>query len=363
MSDNYDCIIVGGGFYGMVLATELKKRFSKVLVIEKESAIMTRASYNNQARIHMGYHYPRSLITAYRSHINFSRFTKEYEEAVVNNFDNFYAISKINSKISANQFYTKFKKMGIPIQVADKGTKELFNSRLIEEVFKVKEYCFDSTKLKEIIFNKFNDLDCEIIYNSSVNRIAKNLNNLKVVLSDDRIFKSKNVFNCTYSGTNLILKNSNLPLLDLKHELTEICLIDLPFELKDIYLTVMDGPFFSILPFPSKNISSISHVRYTPHEFWHDRIELKNGYKKLIDYGKKSNFKYMINDACRYIPIISKAIYKESLFEVKTVQTKNENDDGRPILYNKDYHIKNFSNIMGGKIDNIYDIVESINTD
>jgi hypothetical protein len=363
MSDNYDCIIVGGGFYGMVLATELKKRFSKVLVIEKESAIMTRASYNNQARIHMGYHYPRSLITAYRSHINFSRFTKEYEEAVVNNFDNFYAISKINSKISANQFYTKFKKMDIPIQVADKGTKELFNSRLIEEVFKVKEYCFDSTKLKEIIFNKFNDLDCDIIYNSSVNRIAKNLNNIKVILSDGRILKSKNVFNCTYSGTNLILKNSNLPLLDLKHELTEICLIDLPSKLKGKYVTIMDGPFFSILPFPSKNLSSISHVRYTPHEFWQDRIKLKDGYKKLIKYEKKSNFKYMINDACRYIPDIRKALYKESLFEVKTVQTKNENDDGRPILYNKDYHIKNFSNIMGGKIDNIYDIVESINLD
>lgn len=324
---------------------------------------MTRASYNNQARVHMGYHYPRSLVTAYRSHINFSRFTSEYKEAIVTNFDNFYAISKTNSKISANQFYTRFKKMGIPIQVADKATKKLFNSRLIEEVYKVKEYCFDSSKLKEIIFNKFIELNCEIIYNSSVDRITKNLNNINVILSDGKILKSKNVFNCTYSGTNLVLKNSNLPLLDLKHELTEICLIDLPSELKGIYVTIMDGPFFSILPFPSKNLSSISHVRYTPHEFWHDRIELKNGYKEIINYEKKSNFKYMINDACRYIPDIGKALYKESLFEVKTVQTKNENDDGRPILYNKDYHIKNFSNIMGGKIDNIYDIIESINLD
>ena len=42
--------------------------------------------------------------------------------------------------------------------------------------------------------------------------------------------------------------------------------------------------------------------------------------------------------------------------KVKTVLQQNENNDGRPILYRKDYGFKNFDIVMGGKIDNIYDV-------
>ena len=63
-------------------------------------------------------------------------------------------------------------------------------------------------------------------------------------------------------------------------------------------------------------------------------------YTKIVkDYEKKSNFRYMINDAKRYIPLLENAVYKDSIYEVKTVQVKNETDDGRPILFTKDYEI------------------------
>ena len=151
-----------------------------------------------------------------------------------------------------------------------------------------------------------------------------------------------------------------MPLLNLKHEITEMSLIELPDELKNFSITIMDGPFFSIMPFPSRNLNTFSHVRYTPHGSWIDKDEYHNGYEILKDYEKKSNFRYMINDAKRYIPLLENAVYKDSIYEVKTVQVKNETDDGRPILFTKDYEIKNFSNIMGGKIDNIYEILDTI---
>ena len=37
---------------------------------------------------------------------------------------------------------------------------------------------------------------------------------------------------------------------------------------------------------------------------------------------KKSNFRYMINDAKRYIPLLKDVVYKDSIYEVKTVQVK-----------------------------------------
>ena len=65
----------------------------------------------------------------------------------------------------------------------------------------------------------------------------------------------------------------------------------------------------------------------------------------------------MIRDAARYMPGLTEAVRKDSLFEVKTVLVKNETDDGRPILFEKSEALPGFYSVLGGKIDNIYDIV------
>lgn len=362
MRKKYDCIVIGGGFFGSTLGLFLKEYFDDVLVLEQESDILQRASYVNQARVHMGYHYPRSLVTAFRSLANFPKFIIDFEKAIKDDFDKFYAIAKVGSKVNAKQFYEIYRKMGAPISKAPSHTKALFNDKLIDEVFKVKEFAFDAKILKEIILEKYEESACELRLNTKVRSIEKNLDeSIHVHIEGGETLNAKFVFNCTYSGLNTILQNSQMPLLNLKHEITEMSLIELPEELKNFSITVMDGPFFSIMPFPSRGtLNTFSHVRYTPHGSWIDNEEYNNGYEILKKYEKKSNFRYMINDAKRYIPLLENAVYKESIFEVKTLQVKNESDDGRPILFTKDYGIKNFSNIMGGKIDNIYEILDTI---
>ena len=54
---NYDKIIIGAGLYGLYSALFCGKNNEKVLVLEKEDAPFKRATYINQARVHMGYHY------------------------------------------------------------------------------------------------------------------------------------------------------------------------------------------------------------------------------------------------------------------------------------------------------------------
>jgi len=356
----YDCIVIGGGFFGSTLGLFLQEYFDNVVVLEKEDDIMQRASYVNQARVHMGYHYPRSLVTAFRSLANFPRFVADFRKAIKDDFDKYYAIAKVGSKVNSKQFYEIYKKMGAPISKAPIGIKALFDDRLTEEVFKVKEFAFDAKILKEIILEKFDESGCELRLQAKVAKVEDKGDSIDVVMEDGEILNAKFVFNCTYSSLNNILKNSDLDMLNLKHEITEMALIELPDELKDFSITVMDGPFFSIMPFPSRGLNTLSHVRYTPHGSWIDKEGYQDGHKILEDYHKKTNFPYMLNDAKRFIPLLSEAIYKESIFEVKTIQVKNENDDGRPILFTKDYGIKNFSNIMGGKIDNIYEILDTI---
>lgn len=342
----YDAIIIGGGFYGSIIALFLKKKFKNVVILEKESDLLLNASCNNQARIHNGYHYPRSIVTAIRSHENYARFIKDFKPAVDSNYTMVYAIAKNNSKITSTQFIKFCKQIGSPLTPVPQNIKELFNDQLIEDVFLVQEDVFNISILRKLIKKKLKKNAIPVSFNHEVFKISSKTNYLSIKLKNNNSLSSKVVFNCTYANSNKILSNSSIPLLPLKHELAEMPLIKLPFTLSNLGITIIDGPFFSIMPYPSKNLHTIHHVRYTPHA------------TKEIE----SKFIYMLKDIKRYLPSIESVVYKKSLYETKTILKQSEITDSRPILFRKHHGFKNFHVIMGGKIDNIYDILEELKT-
>lgn len=363
-STRYDVIIIGGGFYGLSIATYLAERLDlqRILVLEKDADFMQRASYNNQARIHNGYHYPRSLLTGLRSRVNLPTFVQEYPDAVVKNFDKYYAIAKTFSKISARQFEIFSDRIGAEVSSAPQSVKQLFDRTYIEDIFKVKEYAFDAYKLKRLLLERIERLNIDILPNSCVSKVGGHGKELIVELENGRSFVAGRVFNCTYSLINTINNKSMLPVVPLKHELVEMCLVDLPESLKGISVTVMDGPFFSFMPFPDRGLTTLSHVRYTPHSEWHDsETAVRDGHSYLSSGIKRiSHYAQMKSDVVRYIPSFKDAEYADSLWEIKTVLPKSEGDDSRPILYKNNYGLEGYTIIMGGKIDNIYDVYDEL---
>jgi len=354
---NLKMIIIGGGFYGCEIALFLKRKgYKNILILEKENELLTKASYINQARVHNGYHYPRDFLTAYRSHENYYRFKKDYQFAIDDSFVKIYAIAKINSKTNSFQFEKFIKKVGSPIKKASKKYRDLFNPFLIEEVYETEESAFDAKKLRDYFKKKLKEKKIPIIFNTFVKKIKKE-NNQFVLETNNKKYFADYVINCTYSGINYLLKNSGLPILPLKQEITETVLIKPPPEIKGLGITVMDGPFFSTMPFPAEGCYSLTHVRYTPHSFWTDIENYQDPHQLEKTYKPKSNFLFMIKDASRYLSCLAKANYIKSLYTLKTLLLQKEEDDGRPILFKNDYHLKNFFVILGGKIDNIYDIL------
>ena len=117
----HDAVIIGGGFYGAAIAVYLKKQrgFRRVLLIEQDDSLLSRASYNNQARVHNGYHYPRSFTTAYRSRVNMPRFLRDWPDAVPKDFVKLYAIARRNSKVTARQFDRFCRQIGARIEPAE----------------------------------------------------------------------------------------------------------------------------------------------------------------------------------------------------------------------------------------------------
>ena len=366
--ERYDVVIIGGGFFGCSLALHLKKPTNKVLILEKESDLMLHASYNNQARVHGGYHYPRSLLTALRSRVNLDGFMQEYGEIVDSTFEKYYAISRTFSKVSARHFYLFYKRIGAEIETAPAAIKKLFNSNLIEDVFRVREYAFDSLKLRHLIRRKLDAADVTYRFGAEAERLESDDNGIAITFTDPQSSTSsihtKRLFNCTYSHINKLNYNSGLPFSPLKHELTEMALVDVPDELRNVGITVMDGPFFSIMPFPPRGLHTLSHVRYTPHVEWQDHEGTwRNGHQFLRDNRPPTAFAKMVADAQRYVPSIGKSNYIDSLWEVKTVLTASEQDDSRPILFSADHGgIKGYTVVMGGKIDNIRDVLMEVGT-
>jgi len=359
--------IIGGGFYGVVIALYLKrvKGIENVDIYEKEAALLTRASFANQARLHSGYHYPRSFTTAYRSRENFHRFCSDWSNCVKSDFQKYYALARRNSKVTSTQFTRFCDQVGAPLQEAETEISELFNPALIEAVYKVEEYAFDAIKLRSWADQELaaSGVGChfdQLITDAS----AGAENSIQVSIRDSsgtKTTKSYPIgFNCTYSGLSQVEADQSPGRLRLKHEIAELALIEPPPELEKIGVTVMDGPFFSTMPFPAKGCHSLSHVRYTPHSFWVDEYGL-SPYDVLEQSTLETRVDRMIRDASRYLPALAKSRYRESLFEVKTVLEKNESDDGRPILFRESTSTPGLYSVLGGKIDNIYDLLESIN--
>lgn len=369
-SSIWDAIIIGGGFYGTAIAIYLVKNrgLRRVLLLEQEEALLSRASYSNQARVHNGYHYPRSFTTAFRSRVNLPRFVRDWPQIVQRDFVKLYALARRNSKVTAKQFERFCHEIGAKIEPADAGLKRLFEPRLIEEVFLVEEFAFDSTRLAKWATDELHDAGVDIYYSTKALAISHSPTgkSLTVVMQRQPGHTSsvltRCVFNCTYSGINQFSGDFPGTHTGLKHEITEMALMQVPDELKNIGVTVMDGPFFSMMPFPARNLHTLSHVRYTPHFSWNDEQGV-DPYRKLDEYNRATRVDRMVRDVGRYLPSALKAKYVDSLFEIKTVLIKNEGDDGRPILFEKHSELPGCYSVLGGKIDNIYDVLEKLDSE
>ncbi|MFN7834371.1 MAG: NAD(P)/FAD-dependent oxidoreductase [Burkholderiaceae bacterium] len=363
---NHDAVIVGGGFYGAAIAIYLVKQrgFKRIVLVERAPALLSRASYNNQARVHNGYHYPRSFTTAYRSRVNLPKFVRDWPDAVSQDFTKLYAIARRNSKVTAKQFDRFCREIGAKVQPAEPSLQALFEPGLIEDVFLVEEYAFDSTKLASWAARELQDCGVQIHLKTSVTAISNGQKQtlqltLKPEGRPEELLTCRYVFNCTYSGLNQFKGDFPGTQTGLKQEITEMALMQAPPALEGLGITVMDGPFFSMMPFPARGLHTLSHVRYTPHMHWNDEQGI-DPYQKLDEYARATRVDRMVRDVGRYLPAVLNAKYVESLFEIKTVLMKNEGDDGRPILFEKHSQLPGCYSVLGGKIDNIYDVLEKL---
>lgn len=367
--EHFDKIIIGAGLYGLYASLFCAKNGEKVLVFEHDPESFSRASYINQARVHMGYHYPRSYTTAKTSANYYDRFIEDYHFCIHNSFDKIYAISKHFSWTNTAQFKKFCNDTDIlckPINV-----DEFFKEEFCEGAYLSQECSYDAQVLKNYFLEELKNYpNVQIQYNTHITKAEKTEGSYFLTTNNNEVYKSEFVLNTTYASINQILNIFGEKPLDIKYELCEVILCKVSDNLKNVGITMMDGPFFSLMPFGQTGYHSLTAVNYTPHKTSHSLLpkfdcqSMSNNYCSSIKLGNcntcvakpKTSWPFMSALTKKYLNDNITIEYVESLYSIKPILQASEVDDSRPTV------IKEFStkpklvSVLSGKINTVYDL-------
>ena len=371
MTENYDKIIIGAGLYGLYSAEYCGRKGQKVLVLECDEGPFMRATYINQARVHQGYHYPRSLATAVKSAGYFRRFNEDYGFCINSEFRQVYAISSAYSWTDGRQFESFCKAAGIPCKELNSG--DYFKDGMCDGAFLTNEYTYDAKILCDYLIDKVAEYaNVTVKYATTIEAIEKDEESYFIRTDDGEEYQTKFVLNATYAGSNQILKKVGYESFKIKYELCEIILCKTNDKLADCGITVMDGPFFSIMPFGKTGLHSLTAVTFTPHATSYDETPSFDCQMKASSYCNpdklgncnnceakpKTAFPYMSGLAHKYLRDEYGFEYDSSLYSMKPILVSSEIDDSRPTVIRVHSDEPTFVSVLSGKINTVYDLNE-----
>lgn len=368
----FDKIILGAGLYGLYSALLCGKHGQKVLVLEHDPEPFMRATYINQARVHMGYHYPRSYSTAIKSANYFERFNSDYKFCIHSKFEQIYATSEDFSWTDAGQFRAFCKAANI--QCYDLSPERYFKPGMCDGAFSTQEYTYDAQILKSYFLEEIKKYPQVILkFSSRINSIKKEKDYYEIFLENKESYSSDFILNATYASVNQIINHLGFEEFKIKYELCEIIICEVNDSLKHVGgLTVMDGPFFSIMPFGKTGYYSLTSVTFTPHKTSYDLFPVFScqqqsggdcspkqlGNCNSCPAKPETAWEYMSNLAKKYLREEYKFHYKYSLFSMKPILKVSEIDDSRPTVIKTFSENPTFISVLSGKINTVYDLDE-----
>jgi hypothetical protein len=96
--------VLGGGWYGCHIAASLKRDGAEVVLHETSDRLFSGASGGNPARLHLGFHYPRSKLTRAMSQEHYAAFMDEYGHLTRTVPINIYAIAAHDSMVDFGNY-------------------------------------------------------------------------------------------------------------------------------------------------------------------------------------------------------------------------------------------------------------------
>ena len=334
--------MVGAGLFGTLVALSMAKKGHEVSILESHNAILQNASAVNQARLHRGLHYPRHFRTASDAKTTYEPFLARFP-SVYKEVTQYYAISKSRSKVSGDEYEDFANQLGVDVEAVRRHP--LIPEEDVGVILKVRESTFDIDALREQISREIAlESRIQLLLRCNVSSISEKSSSVKVVSSLGSEFVFDQVFVCTYAMNRTFAEMLDLDFYPTKYQVCEVLLGKAP-QLINEGLTIMDGPFWSIMPFGFTGLHSLTHVSHTPLAESEDGLlSCQTKHQKC---GKDSTFHC---SKCEFLPISKRQlildevseftkgklsfVYEKSLFTLKAV-LNDRLMDGRPTMVRK----------------------------
>jgi hypothetical protein len=363
-----DQVILGAGLFGLYAAHLATSKGLSTAIVDPDPVPISRASFGNQARIHLGYHYPRSVGTALQSIAYRDRFTQEFAHCVNNRFTKVYAVARFETLTSAGGFERFCANVEIPATRVD--PERWFLPGTVEDAFVCDEASFDARAIRSEMLGRLDDrAGLRWCLGQRVATVDHDDDRYHLVLDDGTELSSPRVLNATYASINQVLTQFGFEPLAVTYELCELMLGQPSPALADVGLTVMDGPFFSVMPFGLSGMHSLSAVDYTPH------YRSSGPLPTFPCQSRSSTCTPERLDNCMTCPVRPASLGPEmmqlagrflrpelsldprtSVLAIRPVLNLSRVDDSRPTLVYRHTGRPEFVSILSGKINTIYDM-------
>ena len=313
--------IVGSGWIGCHLALKLKDH--EIKIYEKNKDILKETSYNNQNRLHLGFHYARNSKTRNLCKNTFGLFLNDYDFLTSEIKRGLYCIPKAQSLIDYETYIDIFRNY----QFNQADSKLLIN---VEGSIDVGEKYIDFEKAHDFFWSKLSD---KVVF--------EKINDLKSLSK-----KYDLVINCTNNHLN--------PFDDYFYELTISLLYQKKKEVDFGSLTFVDGELFSLFPYKG-NLFTLTDVEHTPIKTFNNIDDIDN-YKK----GKKIRNiiplkRNLMEDKVKiFFPDFNQYFEYSGFFLSTKSKIISESDSRYPLIKREG----NIINCFTGKIQGIY-IIEN----
>ncbi len=318
--------IVGGGIFGTSVACELAS-FCDVTIFEKNEDIMQEATLVNCFRHHNGYHYPRSVETVRDIHSSRADFEKVFKKAI-DYFPTYYGLAKKDSLVSAKDFIKFCKANNLPYEKEFPESKDVLNKKEISLSIRADEASYNHERMKKIVEERISSLpSIKVLYNTNVLHSSILEDGKKEVVFSQKGNKEKKqnfdfFINATYANINRIASWMNFEHYPIRVDLAEVLVLKLP--IKPISLTVIDGPFATLMSTGNPQEFTLYHVK----ESILDRYVPKKGLLKNKNK-KRTNADKIFKESLKWFPVLKDAKIVGSRVVNRGVLANVEQSDAR----------------------------------
>lgn len=252
--------IIGCGIFGAMAALRLARSGHRVTVFERAAKPLQGASYNNQNRLHLGFHYPRDDETARQSIRGFDAFREEFAPCILGGFQNAYFIASEGSLVTPEHYLAFCRRMGLRFEQIDPANYDPMVQGVDLGVL-CDEVVFDSAVLSGLVLQRLARADIAPHFGTRVTRVERRSEGFRLHLADQPSQDFDTVVNCTYANVNDLTEGLGHPVSEHQFEYTMVPIIEWDHE--PVGVTIMDGPFMTVLPFGQTGRFLLYHVAHS----------------------------------------------------------------------------------------------------